>query len=161
MDSASDRALVCGATVLRDEDPHRSDCDKLLAHLESEGWSAATVVGLEGDRFDHTLASLLSIARSPLSIRVAIYGSLGWVLRGGREVRVPSRAGRTVSLLPLGGSCVASLSGVRWPLEHAELGHGGLWSVSNESLGEEVIARVASGAALLQVEYPDDEVPWW
>ena len=160
LDSASDRALACGAEVIGDSDLDRTDCDKLLAHLASRGCEAATILGFEGDRFDHMLASLLSIARSPLSVRVAIYGSLGWVLGPGQSVSVPSVAGRSVSLLPLGGGCVATLAGVRWPLESAELGVAGLWSVSNEALGP-VTASVTSGHALLQVEFPESEVPWW
>lgn len=160
LDSASGRALACGAEIVGDPDPDRTDCDKLLAHIVARGCGAVTIVGFEGDRFDHMLAALLSMARSPLSVRVAIFGSVGWVLGPGASVRAPAAAGRPVSLLPLGGPCVASLAGVRWPLERASLGVSGLWSVSNEGMGE-VAASVESGHALLQVEYGESEVPWW
>ena len=44
--------------IVEDSDPDRTDCDKLLALIESDGYQEATIIGLEGDLLDHVLSSL-------------------------------------------------------------------------------------------------------
>lgn len=160
-DSASPLALASGARPHRDPDPHRSDCDKLLGFALAEGHDAITLAGVEGDRFDHVFANLLSAASVRIAVRLVFRGAIGWIVRAGERVEVAAPAGRTVSLLPIDGPCRASLAGVRWPLDAAEMGVGKIWSVSNEALGPLVRAEVQEGAALLQVQIPLAEQPVW
>lgn len=160
MDSASPAALASGARLVRDEDPDRSDCDKLLDHAFRAGARRIVLAGVEGDRLDHLMAAMLSAARSLLAVRFALRDGLGWLLREGRE-EIAADAGRLVSLLPVGGPCRASLGGVRWPLEDVELGPRGTWSLSNEAVGERVLVEVHLGCALLVVGgRPDGEALW-
>ncbi|MCB8933657.1 MAG: thiamine diphosphokinase [Fimbriimonadaceae bacterium] len=161
MDSASPAALASGAELIRDDDVHRSDCDKLLDHAWRSGWKQITLAGIEGDRLDHLLAALLSAARSPLEIRLALRDGTGLLVREGGESVVGARVGQLVSLLPIGGPCRATLTGVRWPVSDAEFGPTGTWSLSNEAVEECVSAHVHLGCALLVLGGPPDEaLPW-
>jgi NADH dehydrogenase len=55
-----------------------------------------------------------------------------WLLaRGGRREIVLSGLGATVSLIPWGGIALVSATGVRWPLDHAEVGPESTLGVSN------------------------------
>lgn len=161
MDSASAEALGCGAELVRDVDPHRSDCDKLLDRVVSSGWTDVTLAGIEGDRLDHLLAALLSAARAPLSVRFALRDGLGVLLRQGATASLPASPGQTVSLLPIGGPSLASLAGVRWPLSSEELGPGGTWSLSNEAVEPVVRAEVHRGFALLVIGGRSAEATPW
>jgi thiamine pyrophosphokinase len=150
-----------GVRMVVDEDEATTDCDKLLDFARTQGWNAVTLVSVEGDQFDHMLATLHSAARSPLKVRVALRTGVGWVLNAGDALRVATRPGRRVSLLPLTAIEGAALGGVSWPLQSARLDALGPTSVSNRAEGDDVTAEIREGSALLFVEFPPNEMPFW
>jgi thiamine pyrophosphokinase len=159
MDSASTVALESGAEIWRDEDQQATDCDKLLTLARTRGHEQITLIGVEGDRLDHLLATLSSCLVSPLSIRFALRGGMGFLLGPG-NYEFSTAAGRRISLLPL-PRAVGSLQGVAWPLESEELSLGSRVSISNRATGPGIVASLESGAALLTVEMPLEEMPQW
>ena len=137
LDSISD-----ASGLAPDEDQDSSDADKLLAYLAGE--EAVTLIGVEGDRLDHVLATLYSCARSDIPLlRLALRKGSAFVISGsgalGREAR-----GR-VSILPL-SRCRVTLTGVRWPLEDTVLDPLGLVSLSNEMAGGRLGLTLHEGA---------------
>lgn len=113
----------------RDEDQDTSDADKLLARLAREAGAEITLIGVEGDRLDHVLATLYSVARSPVRVhRIVLRSGMCHVARAWSS-EWWSATGR-VSLLPL-GRCRVTLEGVRWPLRNRVLEPTGLVSLSN------------------------------
>lgn len=123
-------SIADASGLTADPDQESSDADKLLAYLSKEGVEAVTLIGVEGDRLDHVLATLYSCARSSVRCRLALRNGMGFVLRAPAE-KVSGPWGR-VSLLPL-GRCRVTLLGVQWPLENATLDPLGLVSLSNAS----------------------------
>ena len=139
---------IADATGLRrDPDQDSSDADKLLALLSRDGVEKATLIGVEGDRLDHVLATLYSCARSGVpNLRLALRTGLGYVLKA--PFRGSWSVSGQVSLIPL-GRCRVTLTGVRWPLDDAWLDPLGLVSISNEACGERVELDVHEGAVAL------------
>ena len=127
-DSLSDR--IDGVRYIHDPDEDRSDCDKLLDAVAKCGMSDFVLVGFEGDRLDHMLAGLASIATSALSPRIGLAGGTGHILRAGHHDFPELGSGRTVSALPI-GAAIVSMRGFRWPLEKATLNSAGFLSLSN------------------------------
>ena len=143
LDSISDKRGLSA-----DPDQDSSDADKLLSFLRSRGIESATLIGVEGDRLDHVLATLYSVARVPqVSCRIVLRMGVAFVVRGPSEVERGSY--NIVSLLPLGKARV-TLSGVRWPLENAVLDPLGLVSLSNAGDPRlDVFLQVHEGAVAL------------
>lgn len=160
-DLDSIQAQPAGIEIRHLEDQSSTDCDKLLSAAVELGCSRITLIGAEGDLLDHMLATLHSAARAPIRVRVALRSGVGWILNAGDEVEVVSKPGRRVSLLPLTESHGASLRGVRWPLTETSISPMGLSSISNAAEGERVYAHLLEGVALLFVEYPASEMPFW
>ncbi|HRJ26776.1 MAG TPA: thiamine diphosphokinase [Fimbriimonadaceae bacterium] len=138
--------------VVEDGDPYRTDCDKLLAWVAAQGGVQLDLVGVEGDRLDHTLSTLMSVLRSPLKVRLRTRTADAWIVRPGEHHSVGAHPGATVSLLPLEPSIGVSLRGVEWPLEQVELSPRGWLSISNRATASRVEASVDQGAALFYVE---------
>ncbi len=159
-DSAELSEVSTATQVVIDPSQDRTDCDKLLRQIARDGHERATLVGIEGDRLDHVLASLGSALRSPLDIRLALRTGLAWVVREGRSLDLDLRPGTVLSLLPLSPCSEVCLSGARWPLDRAALSLDGQVSVSNVALGP-VTVSLREGAALLVAGVQDDEVPLW
>ena len=136
--------------LVRDEDQDTSDADKLLAFLDREGVREATLIGVEGDRLDHVLATLCSCARARAFSWPLVLRSGSVRLLGPGCVLEEEGRGR-VSLVPLVRSRVTA-TGLRWPLDHAVLDPLGLVSISNEIAGDRLAVTVAEGVVALFVE---------
>lgn len=147
--------------VIEVPEQEHTDCDKLLALLAEDGASAVVLANAEGDQPDHFLATLGSAVRSSVRVRFAFRRGIGWVVRGGEAVEFDTRPGRRVSAIPILPSTGVDLQGVAWPLDGADLSQDGLVSVSNRAESERVSCRVGSGALLLFVEVPVEEMPCW
>jgi thiamine pyrophosphokinase len=147
--------------VIRVSDQDSSDCDKVLrlAQEEENGW--ITIIGAEGDRPDHFLASLMSVARSPIQTKIALRRGLGWVLKPGQKLSFETVPGEIVSLIPLGPCYGVTLQGVKWSLNEADLSPNGLVSLSNAALETEVIAEIGTGIGFFTVLSPRLERPQW
>ncbi|MFN8219818.1 MAG: thiamine diphosphokinase [Fimbriimonadales bacterium] len=170
-DSATDRLLAVGvephvvigdldsmkadraglsAEIVEIADQDRTDCDKLLDYANGLGPAAMVLAGVEGDRLDHVLSTLSSVARLRPDCRLLLRRGIGHVRGAGGSVRLETSAGRRCSVLPLPEAAV-SLSGVRWPLSSEPLRLGGFVSISNETSGT-VEFEVHSGVAMLVLE---------
>jgi len=161
MDSLS-REARCAPTAMHvRDDQHATDCDKLLALAEELGHRELTLGGVEGDRADHVLATWLSVARSPLKVRLALRWGLGWVLKGANPILVQVEPGQTVSLLPLADCIGATLTGVQWPLHDEMLAWHRTVSISNVARESRIEASIDVGLAALIVEFPPHKLPRW
>lgn len=135
---------------VRDEDQDTTDCEKALAAAQHLGYERVTLLGVEGSRLDHVLATIAACVASNLQVRLLLRLGLGYVLRQGSPTVFRCEPGATVSLLPL-SDCVATMLGVEWPLEGVTLRPEGPISISNRACHSEISARVESGVALLFV----------
>lgn len=100
-------SIADASDLTRDEDQDSSDADKLLARLAQEGVREATLIGVEGDRMDHVLATLYSLARAggflwPVVLRT------GSVRLLGPGCALAQGARGRVSIIPLLPSRVAA-----------------------------------------------------
>jgi thiamine pyrophosphokinase len=176
-DGGADRLLAAGVTphhtigdldslqavglprLEMDPDQETSDCDKLLALAHRLGVEEITLACIEGDRLDHVLGTMSSALKSPVRVRLALRSGLAWVLRG--DIRVRTKPGATVSLMPLMACANVSLRGVEWPLRNVPMSPFHQVSLSNRALGDVVEVDMGSGAAVLFVLGPDFETPSW
>lgn len=148
---------LSGLRVVRSEDQYRSDCDKLLDLVKAEVSDPDLVLaGFEGDRLDHMLSGLSSIAQSGLSARILLDTGIAVVMLAGATFDREVPEGTTVSLVPL-GSCRATMRECKWPVSNAEMSFGGFGSISNITKSG-FSAEVHSGHALLVLT--GDFLPW-
>jgi thiamine pyrophosphokinase len=152
LDSVSQASLDSGADIYKFDDPNTTDCDKLLAWVEAQGHDAIDLIGVEGDRLDHVLATLGSCAKSRLKIRLVLREGLGYVLRSGSH-RLETAVGDRLSLVPIVDSTGVTASNVQWPFDQANMSLTGFVSVSNVALDNEVEISLESGALLVVIEH--------
>lgn len=155
LDSA--KSDLTGLRVVHLPDQATTDCDKLLDIVHQEAPQADLVLtGLEGDRLDHVMASLDSIARSPHSPRIVLHQGIGHVLRAPGEYTFQAQSGTTVSLMPV-RSLQAGMTGVAWPFESRTIELGTFVSVSN-IVRDRLTVTLEQGIGLLVVN--DHHKPW-
>jgi len=132
--AALERIAESGAWVVRfPAEKDETDLELALAEARSAGADEVVLTCATAERLDHTLAALGALAaNADLRPELAETDLSGWVLApGGRDSVELEGEGATVSLVALGSSAVVSATGVRWPLEAAELRPGSGLGISN------------------------------
>lgn len=140
------------------DDQDCSDCDKLVRYLAQSGVTAATFVGVEGDRPDHVLASLFSLSQAPFAARIAFRTGFGWIVRAGEALSVSTELNGLISFLPLETCLGVRFEGVRWPLIDATVDSAHV-SLSNRAQSDFASVRLTQGTGMLFVE--GDSEPNW
>lgn len=108
------------------------------------------VAGIEAGRSDFALANQLLVASpryAALDRCMALADARVWVVDD--RLRVVTRPGAPLSVVPVHGPAVVSFTGVRWPLRVATLEPGTTWAMSNEAVAGEVALTVHAGTVLL------------
>jgi thiamine pyrophosphokinase len=160
LDSVSPEGLAWAqhhATISR-HDPDKDHTDTELALRMAADLDPRRLVMLSGggDRLDHSLAAIGALGHPGLTSIPEIDGWWGdqrfHVLHGPGQLALEIEIGATVSLLATHGPAIGvTTTGLRWPLDGADLaamvGHG----VSNEVVGEHVSIRLREGVVTVFV----------
>jgi len=127
-----------------------TDLDKTLAFaFDERGASAATVLAATGGRLDHALENLSLLVRWSGRGAVEGWDAGARIVPVAGTVRIATRPGQVVSLLPLGHCERVWGGGLQWPLAGEPLDLAARTSVSNRATGESIEVRVAGGALLV------------
>jgi thiamine pyrophosphokinase len=153
MDSVSPAGLEWAArhaTVER-HDPDKDHTDTELALMVAADLKPARLILVgAGDRLDHVLAAIGALGQPHLTSIPVIdaWWDEQWirVLHGPGTTMLELTEGSTLSLLAMHGSCTGvTITGVRWPLEGADLAPLVGVGVSNVAVDEQVTIRVSTG----------------
>ena len=157
---SSDDALVARLTAAGtrvERHPAAKDASDAELALRTAIDSGATEVVLAGatggDRLDHALANVLLLTSSWLEgrdVRIARGPTTVRVARAGTRLELDARDGDLVTLLPLAGDASGvRTTGLRWPLDGADLPMGTTLGLSNEVAGAPATVAVAAGLLLV------------
>ncbi|HSN74324.1 MAG TPA: thiamine diphosphokinase, partial [Anaerolineae bacterium] len=124
----------------------------LALHLALErGATELVIAGALGARIDHTLGNLALLALPALAsvpTRVVDGSQTIWLVHD--SLTVHGQPDDTLSLLPFGGDAFGvTVSGVRWPLDEADLPLGPSLSISNRMTAQCAKISVRSGLLLV------------
>ena len=153
MDSISAAGLEWAsrhATIER-HDPDKDHTDTELALMMAADLKPARLILVgAGDRLDHVLAAIGALGQPHLTSIPVIdaWWDEQWirVLHGPGSTTLELAEGTTLSLLALHGPCSGvTITGVRWPLERAELAPLVGVGVSNVAVDPQVAIRVSTG----------------
>lgn len=153
LDSVSAAGLAWAeenATIARHPaDKDQTDTELALAFAADMTPARLTLVG-GGDRLDHTVAAIGALGHRRLTSITRL--DAWWngehldVLHGPGSVELSLRPGSTLSLLAMHGPCRGvSITGVRWPLDRADLAPNVGLGVSNEVTEGTVSLRLSAG----------------
>ena len=113
-----------------------------------------------GGRLDHMLANLQAAsyaAERGVPVQLFSRGCEAYIFSGG-SVRIPARAGCSLSVLSLSDRCTGvSITGVKYPVEHATITNRFPIGTSNEWRGEAHISLESGIMAALLCRMPGND----
>jgi len=107
-----------------------------------------TVVSGGGDRFDHVLAMVHSLASCALTVDTTLLIGTARVSYATytKEFRINTQPGNTISLIPIGGAATVTTTGLQWELANDTLQSFASRGVSNIATGDSVSISVTDGS---------------
>lgn len=139
-------------------DKDLTDTEIALSAAIDRQASAITIVSGGGDRFDHVIGMLHSLASfSALADTTVFVGSARITfLAAGRSCNIDTVANDTISLIPLGGNVVATTTGLQWNLASETLDAFASRGVSNRATDSTVTIHSSAGTlAIIQPFFLD------
>lgn len=116
------------------------------------------ILGAGGGRLDQTLANMMLLAMPQLTpkhhVIIATANEQVSLIHGGETFVLRGEAGRTVSLLPLGGDARGvTTTGLQYPLKDETLRFGPARGVSNVMLSDQATIFARQGSLLVITNY--------
>jgi thiamine pyrophosphokinase len=129
-------------------DKDLTDTEIAIASAIARQSTHITVVSGGGDRFDHVLAMVHSLASSALTIDTTLLIGRARVSYATytKEFRINTQSGNTISLVPIGGAATVTTTGFQWELNNDTLQSFASRGVSNITTGESVSISVTDGS---------------
>lgn len=160
LDSISDAGLAHAKRMSIEIEQHSSDKDKTDLELAMRvalrrSVASIEIYGGEGGRIGHLLGvALLLTSREWMQLPVTWHTATGTVQAATnfKPVRLESHVGQTITLLPIGDVAGVTTTGMKWPLQDAELHGGTSLGISNEATDRQVTVRVTDGTLLVIAE---------
>ena len=124
-----------------------TDTEIAIASAIARHSSHVTVVSGGGDRFDHVLAMIHSLASCALTVDTSLLIGTARVsyVSLNKEFKLEAQTGDIVSLIPLGGAVTVTTTGLQWELNNDTLQSFASRGVSNIATGESVSISVTDG----------------
>jgi thiamine pyrophosphokinase len=159
---APERLAALGVDVRRfSAEKDESDLDLAVAVARSLGCDRVTFTAAYTGRIDHTLASVGSAgSAADLRARVEEPGYSALVLSDGgtSSAVLETTPGALVSVIALEPSTGVTLTGLRYPLDCADVPTLSSLGVSNVALGDRVRVSLASGTLLVIASRSADSI---
>ena len=128
-------------------DKDLTDTEIAIASALARQSTHITVVSGGGDRFDHVLGMVHSLASCAGTVDITLLIGTACVSYATyrREFHLATQPGNIVSLLPVGGDATVTTTGLQWELTNDTLQSFASRGVSNIANGESVSISVTSG----------------
>ena len=129
-------------------DKDLTDTEIAIASAIERNPTHITVVSGGGDRFDHVLGMVHSLASCALTVDTTLLIGTARVSYATytKEFRITTQRGNTISLIPIGGGATVTTTGLQWELDNDTLQSFASRGVSNIATGESVSISVTDGS---------------
>ena len=130
-------------------DKSHTDGELAMEYAHDNGFDEIMVLGMTGDRLDHTLSNIFNMVHYPGS----------YLIDDKNEVRIVTdrliiegKKGKTFSFLPVSGELRGiTLKGFRWELDNADQGFGLTRGISNIITSDRAEMTIKSGIAIVVI----------
>jgi thiamine pyrophosphokinase len=152
-----DETTFSGSELVYRPSQYMNDLEKALLFCKEKKIRQITIIGVSGERLDHTLANFSILWRYLDLFTFRLYGNEAqFYLLDERHPQVTFKSvpGQAISLIPFARAYGITTSGLKYPLKNGLLQFGIREGSSNEAISESVSIQIQSGKLLIISNYP-------
>ena len=129
-----------------------TDLEKALRWAVKHHFSRITLVGFLGGRWDFSIGNLLALAKWANKIDIALAGDHWRIIPLVKTTSFTCKPHKRVSLIPLKNCTDVTVTGMLYPLTHAQLTPGITRTLSNQTTGSKFSVSLKQGTLLVYYE---------
>lgn len=137
------------STIIKIERQNDTDVEKCLKFAIRKGFSEALLLGVTGDRLDHTICNLGIVLKFYYKIKCNIVAENSFLTPTDNTTLLKSKPGETISLYAFSSKTTITSDGLKYPLRNSTIPFGERESTSNVSVKEEVKLIVKGGIVFI------------
>jgi thiamine pyrophosphokinase len=122
-----------------------TDVEKCLKFAIKKKYEEVILLGVTGDRLDHTICNLGIVLKFFNKIKIHISAENSFLSAYNKSVEVKSRINETISLYAFNKQTIITSKGLKYPLTKSNLTFGKNESTSNVSTSQNVQLKISGG----------------
>lgn len=126
-----------------------TDVEKCLKFAIRSHYSEVILMGVTGDRLDHTFNNLGIVLKYFTQINLGVVAENSFLKAYSQEIILKSLSGETISIYGFDNKTKITSSGLKYPLQKAALPFGFKDSTSNVSTSNEVVLKIQNGVVFV------------
>lgn len=130
---------------LLDASQYLNDLEKALTFCEIEGVEHLTILGISGERLDHTLNNLSVISRYDQKFKLRIFDAYSEIFLIRNSWQYSGKLNQLISLIPLGTVEGVTTEGLAFPLKGESLDFGKREGLSNHIVSNPASVKIKKG----------------
>lgn len=133
------------STIIKIKRQNDTDVEKCLKFAIRKGFSEALLLGVTGDRLDHTICNLGIVLKFYRQIKCNIVAENSYLIPTDESITLKSNVGETISIYAFDRKTKITSEGLKYPLQNSTLAFGEKESTSNVALSNSVKIVVKGG----------------
>lgn len=133
------------STIIKIKRQNDTDVEKCLKFAIRKGFSEALLLGVTGDRLDHTICNLGIVLKFYNQIKCCIVAENSYLIPTDETITLKSNAGETISIYAFDKKTKITSDGLKYPLRNSTLAFGEKESTSNVAISNSVRIVVKGG----------------
>lgn len=153
LDSVDNRVINPGIDIIHTPDQSKTDFEKSLLFLADKGVKIFDIYGATGFASDHFLGNLSVAKQYYQQYQLTFYDNYCYFQFAKQQMTFKNVKNRTISLIPLNNVKQLTLTGFEYPLNNADLQFGGLISIRNKAINDNISLTFADGELLIFISH--------
>lgn len=137
------------STIIKIKRQNDTDVEKCLKFAIKKGFAEALLLGVTGDRLDHTICNLGIVLKFFNKIKCNVVAENSFLIPSNEFIRLKSKPGETISLYAFNSKTKISSDGLKYKLKNSRLPFGERESTSNVATQSEVKLKIRGGIVFI------------
>ena len=133
------------STIIQIKRQNDTDVEKCLKFVIKKGFKEAILLGVTGDRLDHTICNLGIVIKFFNKIKIYLTAESSFLNSINNDTIIKSKIGETISIYAFDKNTRITSIGLKYQLNKAALPFGVRESTSNVSISDKVKLKVSGG----------------
>jgi thiamine pyrophosphokinase len=137
------------STIIKINRQNDTDVEKCLKFAIKKGFKEVVLLGVTGDRLDHTICNLGIVIKFFNKIKIHISAENSFLSAHNKALLIKSKINETISLYAFDQKTFITSKGLMYPLKKSNLAFGERESTSNVAVSESVELKINGGIVFI------------
>lgn len=131
--------------IIKIQRQNDTDIEKSLKYAIKSGFNEAILLGVTGDRLDHTICNIGIVLKFSEKIEIKLISENSILMPFNKKIEFPTTTNETISLYGFNNINKIKTEGLFYPLKNENLSFGGNESTSNKAISDKVKIEIKNG----------------